>query len=224
MSNKLIVAGLLLAMGSAAWAEASPTFAEITEIDAKVKKQELLNKLNEVIAKSRPAVAAGPGLSAPAPALPLPPVPSAQAPGVPAPAGAAGAPAVDMYADVRVMAVYGVGENLFAEVQTGGLATTVSVRGNRKIGPWTVIGLTPYELTLSSGESVPAKGKTKAKAPVIKVISIADNSIASAPANAPAGPASPAPEEMAAKAKAASKLYPTSMPELPIPMPPRAKE
>lgn len=219
MSNKLIVAALLLAMGSSAWAETSPTFAEIAEIDAKVKKQELLNKLSEVLAKSHPAGAA-PSLSAPVPALPAPLPPSgARAAGAPI---LPGAPDVDLAADVRVMAVYGVGDNLFAEVQAAGVATTVSVRGNRKIGPWTVTALTPYEMTLSRGEATPAKGKKKATAPVTKVISIADNSIT--PPGTAAPQAAIEPEDIAAKAKAASKLYPTSMPELPIPMPPRAKE
>src|SRR6476620_250851 len=114
MSNKLIVAGLLLAMGSTAWAEASPTFAEITEIDAKVKKPALLNKLDEVLAKGRPAAAPGLSLSAPVPPMPtLPAAAAARAPSVP---NAPSAHAADPVADLRVMAVYGVGDNLFAEV------------------------------------------------------------------------------------------------------------
>lgn len=209
MSNKFALAGLLLALSTASWAQSSTTFSEVAELGAQLKKQEMLSRLAEAQAKAKTAGAS----SAP---VALPPVPAA---GSKAPAGPVAAPApavVDPTADLRVTALYGVGDNLFADVRYGGMATTVSVRGNARIGDWTLVQLTPYEMTLRQ-EKAAAKGKKRGAA-ATRVIAIPDlgntGASSAAPGSMPDVPGLPP-----LPASRAKQQFATAMPALPIPMP-----
>lgn len=142
MSNKLMVAVSLLVCVSSAIA--GPTVAELSSINAELKMQELQNKLSE--AKNKHSTAELPpggaamsgGLGAPAsgPSLP-PPMPTL-------------AGATVESEEIRLQAIYGIEDNLKAEVLYNGNSFTLSKNEpGLKLGSWTVTGITPFSLILS---------------------------------------------------------------------------
>lgn len=186
----------------------APTFGQIADINAQWEYQEVMNKLNEARAKaadaSKPAAVIAPtgGTNTPKPPKAfLPPLAGLSTP-----------------SDVRVTAVYGVGDNLFADVKYGDLSTTVSVRDNPRLGPWTVVKLTAHELTLRQ-EKAPGKGKKNNPAATTRVIPIPDMGRMT---NESVGAGMAAPDFTGVPQQIGQRSSPTmmtSMPALPIPMP-----
>lgn len=151
MSNKLIIASIFMAWGSCAFA--GPTISEISSLNAELKMQDLQNKLDDARNKKGGADASN-----------LPPVPAVGAAGGPAvPAVSALAGASIESEDIKLVAIYGIGQDLKAEVLFNGNSFTVSKQnGNTKLGSWTVSDITPYRLVLSkTGARAKKGGKVK---------------------------------------------------------------
>jgi hypothetical protein len=188
----------------------SPTFGQIADLNAQWQYQEVLNKLNEARAKGTTAPKSAAAEASPPPIVGTLPKPVAAGLAVRLP----GFAPLPVREDVHVSAVYGMGENLYADVRYGDLSTTVSVLGNSRLGPWTVVKLTPDELTLRQ-ETVVGKGKKRKVTKTSRVIAI--SSVNSPASSAEGGHASSDfPELPRAKSSPTSM---TAMPALPIPMP-----
>lgn len=144
MSNKLLLAFVAMTLTGSALAGA--TISELSNLNSQLKLQELQNKLDEAKTKHTPAI--------PGPAGGLPPLtPSAATAAAPAVAPAPVAPLAGVAGeteDIRLMAIYGVGSDLKAEVlYNGNTFTLTQGAGNTRLGSWTVRSITPYRLILT---------------------------------------------------------------------------
>lgn len=127
------------------------TFADIATANTELKLQEVRNKLSEAKAKeSVPATPAG---------LPSPEVPSM--PPALAPEHASKTPVEDE--KVQLVALYGIGSRISAEIRyKGWTQTVVSGSSNVRIGPWLVESITQNQVNLVREVSkAKLRGKSK---------------------------------------------------------------
>lgn len=166
MSNKLIFCAVLLAFGAQAQAQTAPTFADITNANAELKLQELHNKLDEAKAKASSANGSRSSDLPQAPKAPFP-LPAPLAPSAPVSVSAP-EPETTETGKVELVAIYGIGTRLQAEVQYKGRTLTVSANGsNSQVGPWHVESVTPYLVSLvRPGKKV--KGKKAGEAQPVR--------------------------------------------------------
>jgi hypothetical protein len=149
MSNKTLALALLLSVNAVAFAQTAPTYADIRDAAMALKLQEYRSKLKAAQAKEAasglPGVSAGEG----APALP-PPLPAVQPPASSLPSTLpVPAPKKEEEEKIQLVAIYGVGDKLNAELLYNGSTHTVRAVGrNSKVGPWTVESVTPYHVAL----------------------------------------------------------------------------
>lgn len=164
MSSKTVAAALLLAFVAPVFAQADPTFADIASANRELKYQELRNKISEAKAKASPASAATSNLAPQQPPAPLPGplvMPASRNP-VPEPIAEPSASS-----KMQVVAIYGIGHKLSAEIQYNGSTHTVRTGVASSVGDWTVEAITPYNVVLSKpgvktkkGESTPGVRQT----------------------------------------------------------------
>jgi len=143
MSNKiLIAAAFALAQASAQAQQAPTTFDQIAALNEELKVQELRNKLAESKAKAKQAVTPSGATQSLPPAL----LPASKAMDIPLPQMSASAMPED---DLRLIAIYGVGKSLFADVSFNGTPLTVSAHTNaNRLGVWKVREITAQGLTI----------------------------------------------------------------------------
>ena len=168
MSNKPLIAAWLLAFSVPAFAQTEPTFADIASANRELKYQELRNKLSEAKAKSAPASALPASALPPQAPVPLPSpiaMPSGRA-SVPEPSVEQAAPSKP-----QLVAIYGIGNRLSAEIQYNGSTHTVRTGGDPSLGDWTVETITPFTVVVTKPG---AKGKKGADtAPVRQTLHLA---------------------------------------------------
>lgn len=146
MSSKqlqlLALAATLAALSGTA--VAGPSIDDLATLAAEVREAQLRAQLAEAQLAERKAKEAaeappeksnmqGPG------ALPLPP-------GAPVESKKDTAPKPD---DIRLMAVYGIEDNLRAEISFNSRTVMASMAGNRQVGPWKITAITPYKVSLA---------------------------------------------------------------------------
>lgn len=214
MSSKTVAAALLLVFSAPVFAQAEVTFGDIASANRELKYQELRNKLSEAKAKNAPALPA----QAPAPALlPAPVAPLASRTALPEPV------AESAVSKMQLVAIYGVGRKLSAEIQYNGSTHTVRSGGDATLGDWTVDAITPYSVVLSKPG---AKGKKGESTPAVhQALHIASEPAAdpNAGANASARRQGAGPMDFASMA---SPFGNASMPRMPVPQlpaPPAAR-
>lgn len=154
MLNKKILVMALLAVSASSFA--GPTLGEIGNINSELKKQELQNKLDEARKKG---ASIGDGSSSGT--IPLPPATvSATAP---APVSVLAGAAMDSD-ELKLLAIYGVGKDLKAEVLYNGNTFTLSKdTPNIKLGSWSFSEVTPSRLILTKENANPKKGEKSKK-------------------------------------------------------------
>jgi hypothetical protein len=132
MFNKSLVCAALVAVAVAAQAQTAPTLGEIGAANAELKLQELRNKLSEAKAKEP---ASGP----------LSPMPVA-APVLPPPEPGLGESLNDK---VQVVALYGVGSRISAELRYRGWTQVVTPANlPARIGPWRIESITANQVSM----------------------------------------------------------------------------
>lgn len=220
MSNKTLALAILLSFATLAQAQTAPapTFADIANAQAEVKMQELRNRLHEAKAKEMGGSLGMPGGVAMQPAAPQM-VPSLPPP-MPAPAASPVAEAASAKKEEKqeekiiLVAIYGVGSKLSAEIQYNGVTHTVRAGGrNSQIGPWTVEAISPYHVALVKPAEVKKQGKKEIVTPAANKDIYLANEVA------------PEPAEQDANAARGSMPGMIGMPPMGVPfgMPPAAR-
>ncbi|MBC8737284.1 hypothetical protein F6X40_10735 [Paraburkholderia sp. UCT31] len=120
--------------------------ADIANANARLKMQQLENKISDERNKANGAVSQPGASQGSAAAGGLPPLPAATA------------PTAHVDDDIEVSGIYGLGNDLSAEVIFNGNYVPISRRSSMAVGDWTVTEITPVKVSFTKKVKV-GKGK-----------------------------------------------------------------